>query len=320
MFRNPLTNQNLSDPFVTYDNVTGYYYLIATSSDKIEMYRSKKIGDIIRGGDSKVIYQSEPSKKVFGPMWAPEMYKIGDKWYIYTSCQEIYTENQWIETKRLLILKSKTQNPFDGFEFGSKPDTSIFAIDPSTAIINGKQYICYSRVPGLSGQVLDIREMSDPLTFTDNWAEIARSTYDWELVPPYTGTGINEGAFFVRRGERLFIIYSANGCWSDDYCLGVLEYKGGEVCNPTSWFKHPKPLFVKGNGIYGVGHASFFYSPDGSELWCAYHCLLRTNPECTEMDRHTCVQKIDFDENDYPVMGLPVGIENEISSPSGEEK
>ena len=97
-------------------------------------------------------------------------------------------------------------------------------------------------------------------------------------------------------------------------------YKGGEVCNPTSWFKHPKPLFVKGNGIYGVGHASFFYSPDGSELWCAYHCLLRTNPECTEMDRHTCVQKIDFDENDYPVMGLPVGIENEISSPSGEEK
>ena len=193
MFRNPLTNQNLSDPFVTYDNVTGYYYLIATSSDKIEMYRSKK---------------------------------IGDRWYIYTSCQEIYTENQWIETKRLLILKSKTQNPFDGFEFGSKPDTSIFAIDPSTAIINGKQYICYSRVPGLSGQVLDIREMSDPLTFTDNWAEIARSTYDWELVPPYTGTGINEGAFFVRRGERLFIIYSANGCWSDDYCLSISVHSG----------------------------------------------------------------------------------------------
>ena len=91
-----------------------------------------------------------------------------------------------------------------------------------------------------------------------------------------------------------------------------------EVCDDNNWIKHPNPLFVKGNGIYGPGHASFFKSPDDTEVWCAYHCLLHSNPKAVEMIRHTCVQKISFDENNYPVMGEPVGINIEINSPSGE--
>ena len=255
-FRNPLSDKNLSDPFVTYDKTTGYYYLIATSDDEIRMYRSRRIGDIVRNGESTIVYKNEPEKKVYGPMWAPEMCKVGDRWYLYTSCQETDTENPW-DTKRLLILRSKTENPFDGFEFGSKPDPSIYAIDPTTAFINGKQYICYSRVPGTSGQVLDIREMRDPLTFTDNVSEIARASYPWELVAPYTGTGINEGAFFIQRENKLFIVYSGNGCWSDDYCLAVLEHTGGEICDRKNWIKHSKPLFVKGNGKKKKPHHRF---------------------------------------------------------------
>ena len=168
-------------------------------------------------------------------------------------------------------------------------------------------------------QVLTIREMADPLCFSRKSAELARPTLDWELAEGYTGSSaINEGAFFLKRGRRLFIIYSANGCWSDDYCLGVLEYIGGELCDAKSWIKHPKPLFVKGNGVYGVGHASFFVSPDDSEVWCAYHCLLKSNPEREKTDRFVCIQKISFDESDYPVLGAPIGIGKEIESPSGE--
>ena len=319
LFKNPLSNENFSDPFVTFDKDTGYYYFIASCQCNIlTIYRSKEIGNILKDNDKKDVYFSE--ENVYGPYWAPEMYKIGNKWYIYTSCREEDNDNPW-DIKRLLILKSKTEDPFDGFEFGSKPDTSIFAIDPSSHIINGKQYICYSEVneKEKAFQVLVMRQMKDPLTFTDNQAVIARPTLPWELVPPYDDKeSIVEGAFFVRSGERLFIIYSANGCWSDDYCLGVLEYTGGEVCDDNNWIKHPNPLFVKGNGIYGPGHASFFKSPDDTEVWCAYHCLLHSNPKAVEMIRHTCVQKISFDENNYPVMGEPVGINIEINSPSGE--
>ena len=319
MFINPLSQFNFSDPFITYDKGTGYYYFIASCQcNQLTIYRSKKVSKILTEGESKVVYECG-SNGVYGPMWAPEMYKIGNKWYIYTSCREKWDDNMFAERKIPLILQSKTEDPFDGFEFGSKPDPSIFAIDPTSMVIDGKQYICYSRVNEKGVQVLDIREMSDPLTFTEKVAQIAAPSLEWELAEGYQGdSAINEGAFFVKKGKRLFIIYSANGCWSDDYCLGVLEHTGGEICNANNWKKHEKPLFVKGNGIYGVGHASFFSSPDDSELWCAYHCLLRSNPSREEMDRHTCIQKISFDETGYPVMGDPVGVDVEIEDPSGE--
>ena len=318
MFKNPLSQENFSDPFITFDKVTGYYYFLASCQcNQMTVYRSKHVGDILKKGESKVVYECG-SDKVFGPMWAPEMYKIGKKWYIYTSCREAWDDDMFAIRKQPLILQSKTEDPFDGFEFGSKPDGSIFAIDPTTAIINGKQYICYSRVNEKCAQVLDIREMSNPLTFTDKVAEISSPSLPWEFAEGYAECPLNEGAFFLKKRKRLFIIYSANGCWSDDYCLGVLEHTGGEICDAKNWIKHEKPLFVKGNGVYGVGHAAFFTSPDDTEVWCAYHCLLHSNPTREEMIRHTCIQKIAFDENDYPVMGEPVGPDLELKSPSGE--
>ena len=165
--------------------------------------------------------------------------------------------------------------------------------------------------------MLEIREMNSPVSFTDKKAVIARPYYDWEKAEGFDKYCINEGAFFLKKGNRIFIIYSANGCWSDDYCLGLLEYQGGEVCDPKNWVKYPKPLFVKGNGVYGVGHASFFHSPDGKETWCAYHCLPHSNPERKEMVRYSCVQKISFDKEDFPVFCEPAGSKT-IDAPSGE--
>lgn len=313
---NPLSMQNCSDPFLTYDKKLGYYYLLATEGRGImTVFRSRELGTILTGGEQRDVYVCKTGG-AFGPLWAPEMYKIGGKWYIYTSCQE----DPQCTVKRLFILQSKTEDPFDGFEYGAKPDTSIYAIDPTSAVIDGVQYICYSEVdPERHLQRLVIREMKDPLTFTNNLAPIAYPELPWELVPPYTGhRAIAEGAFFLQHGGRLFIIYSANGCWSDDYCLGVLEHTGGPICDASRWFKHEKPLFKKGNGVFGPGHASFFESPDGSEVWCAYHCLLKSNPDCTPVPRYTCVQKIAFDGQGYPVMTEPVGIGNTIPAPTGE--
>ena len=160
-FTNPLSTGNFSDPFMTYDKDTRYYYYIASCQcDTMTIYRSRHAGDILKSGEKKDVYFCDDL--AWGPMWAPEMYKIGDRWYIYTSCREVKSDNPW-DTKRLLILKSKTEDPFDGFEFGSKPDTSIFAIDPSCTFINGKQYICYSEVDEKEEvfQVLVIREMEE---------------------------------------------------------------------------------------------------------------------------------------------------------------
>ena len=159
----------------------------------------------------------------------------------------------------------------------------------------------------------------NPYTYGTNWATIARAELDWELVPPYVGRhAIVEGAFFLEREGRLFIIYSANGCWSDHYCLGVLEHTGGSLTDAANWKKHEKPFFVYGNGLYGPGHASFFRSPDGSEVWCAYHGMKEHNETCTGAPRFFNIQRIDFDETGYPLPTLPTGYEVELEPPKGE--
>ncbi len=285
----------------------------------MSIYRSKHLYNLITKADYEVVYECG-NNQVFGPMWAPEMYKIKDRWYIFTSCQEKSNENTFAERKRLLILKSKSEDPFDGFEFYSKPDTSLFAIDPTFAVIDDKYYICYSKVNGEAQQVLEIREMDDNLNFTNHFGVIAKAELPWEKVKGYDKYTIVEGAFFLKRNNKLYIIYSANGCWSDDYCLGVLEYLGGDICDKNNWKKHIEPLFKKGNDVYGVGHASFFASPDNKEVWCAYHALAQSNPSLEETKRCTSVQKISFDENDFPVMGEPIRVNEEMNPPSGEIK
>ena len=121
--------------------------------------------------------------------------------------------------------------------------------------------------------------------------------------------------------KRLFIIYSGNGCWHDDYALGVLEFTGGDggdLCDAKNWKKHAEPILVKGNGVFGPGHASFFRSPDGTEFWCAYHALAKSNPSNKPTTRWLNVQKVSFDETGYPVMGDAIGAA-EQKSPSGEK-
>ena len=321
---NPLPGGQAPDPFVTYDAATGYYYLLHSccnedgfTSNELRLRRSRSAARL-RADESKVLYVTNAADRIYGNIWAPEMHKAPNgKWYIYTSCRPTPEDGE----KRLVVFESKTSDPWDGFVFKGFPAPDLFAIDPTVMTwTDGRQYVCYSQVPKGGGQELAIREMTSPWTFAPKAAVIARAELPWELVPPYDRSPIVEGPFFLRSpdGKRLFVVYSANGCWSDDYCLGVVEHTGGDLVSAASWKKHPKPLFSKGNGVYGPGHASFFRSPDGTETWCAYHTLTESNPAWHPQLRPGNLQKIDFDETGFPVMSAPVPRGVSRPAPSGE--
>lgn len=319
-FRNPVSPYDAPDPFMTYDPVTGYYYALYTQASNLELFRSRHAGSIITDGDSRVVYTANGERDgIWGDIWAPEMHRGSNgKWYIYTSGRiGLDTSNP----KRLFVVEGPADDPFEGeWIFRSQLSPDIFSIDPTVYTApDGIQYLCCSRVDCEYGQVLDIWDLSNPYTYGKNSATITHAELPWEQVPPYQGlASIVEGAFFLERNDRLFIIYSANGCWSDHYCLGVLEHTGGSLCDAANWKKHPEPLFVYGNGAFGPGHATFFKSPDGSEVWCAYHAMKEHNEAVTPTSRYFNIQKIDFDETGYPVMGLPVGYETEQDPPKGE--
>ncbi|MBQ8576856.1 MAG: glycoside hydrolase family 43 protein [Clostridia bacterium] len=316
-FRNPVSPFDAPDPFMTWDGVTGYYYSLFTRGSRLELFRSRHAANIVTDVDSRILFLADGKNGIFGDIWAPEMHRAPNgKWYIYTSGRVTPEPGE----KRLFIMESETEDPFGAWNFRGLPAPNLFAIDPTVYTDeDGRQYICYSRVDREYGQVLDIRELVTPFTFGEKTVMIAKAEYDWELVPPYDKSRINEGAFFVKRGKRLYILYSGNGCWSDDYCLGLLEHTGGDLLSADNWKKHEVPVFTKGNGVYGPGHASFFASPDGTEVWCAYHGMKEHNEHAVCAPRYFNIQKMTFDEQDFPVPATAVGYETDLVPPSGEK-
>ena len=318
-FLNPVSPFDAPDPCIVYDSVTEYYYALHTSNN-LTIYRSKHLADIMSNGESRVIYEPNGERDgIWGDIWAPELHRGKDGcWYIFTSGRITREPGE----KRIFVMKALSDDPFGEWEFKGKPFGSTFSIDPTFYVdSNEKQYICYSKVDVRYGQVLEICEMVTPYSYVIKKAMIAKAELEWELVEPYVGTHtILEGAYFLERNGRLFLIYSANGCWSNYYALGVLEFMGGDMCNANCWKKHPEPLMTFGNGVYGPGHATFFESPDGKEIWCAYHGMKQSNDTVTPAARFLNVQKVDFDESGYPIMGKPVGYETPMIPPSGEKK
>ncbi len=318
-FVNPISEKDFSDPFVTYDNKTGYYYGLATRGSRVDIFRSKRIADLgnEETREMKIVFEAG-NNDVYDCIWAPEMHrdKTG-RWYIYTSCRTT-PENG---AKRLFVLEGSCDSPFDGFTFKGYLDLDLFALDPTVAYIDDKQYICYSRYLPEIGQHLELAELITPYTLGDRRLRLAVAEKSWEVVYPYDGekmSKIVEGAFFVKKNGRTFIIYSANGCWSNDYCLGVLEYMGGDVLKKTSWIKHNQPVFTRINGAFGPGHASFFYSPDGTELWIAYHAMKDFNEDAKGATRYLNVQRFDFNESGYPLDQRPSRRDEQLDPPSGE--
>ena len=321
---NPLPGGPAPDPCVVYDGATGYYYALNTnagddgfSATELSIRRCR-VAALLRQGERKVLYVTNATDRVYNCIWAPEMHKApDDRWYIWTS-GAIDPE---CKHKRIIVFQSKTTDPFDGFVFKGHPDPNLDAIDPTVTIFpDGRMYACISPYDEKQ-QWLRIRELENPWTYGEKWADIAFAELPWERMPPhYHNWPIAEGPFFLRSpdGKRIFIVYSANGCWSDDYMLGLLEYQGGDPCRKEAWKKHPLPVFKKGNGVFGTGHASFFMSPDGAETWIAYHSLERSDPEGKPLPRYMNIQKISFDATGFPIFGDPVPHGQQMPPPSGE--
>ena len=84
--------------------------------------------------------------------------------------------------------------------------------------------------------------------------------------------------------------------------------------NPASFTKSG-PVFTGTTGVYGVGHASFTTSVDGSENWIMYHSKVSASPG---WDRVIRAQKFTWNADGSPSFGEPVESAKAISLPSGD--
>jgi GH43 family beta-xylosidase len=85
---------------------------------------------------------------------------------------------------------------------------------------------------------------------------------------------VNEGPEILTHGDKMFLVYSASGCWTEYYALGMLTTSiDSNLLDAASWKKSTQPVFQSSPAAhaYGTGHNSFFKSPDGKEDWILYH-------------------------------------------------
>ena len=123
--------------------------------------------------------------------------------------------------------------------------------------------------------------MKDPATLAGPRVLLCEPDQEWER----RAMPICEGPQILKRNGKLFLIYSASGSWTIDYCLGMLVNCSGDVLDPRAWEKHG-PVFQKTETIWGVGHCSFVTSPCGQEDWIVYHAKTRRKHGWEDRDVH----------------------------------
>jgi GH43 family beta-xylosidase len=312
--RNPITAYGGADPWLTY--YEGYYYLATTTwMSDLMIRRSETLAGLKTALPVSIYHEDDPSRCC--NMWAPEFHLLegpnGLRWYYYYSAGTSGT----LDNQHTHVLESEGTDPMGPYHYVGRiydPMNDTWAIDSSILQLDGNLYFLFSAFVG-NLQSMFIAPMSNPYTLSGSRVMIAQPTYDWEKV----GGNVNEGPVALQHDGQTFIIYSASHCETPDYKLGMLTYVGDDPLRPSSWQKHPEPVFERSdeNGVFGVGHNGFFRSPDGTEDWIVYHANYTETGGCTDL-RNTRVQRFTWNEDGTPNFGIPVSIEEEIPAPSGD--
>ncbi len=317
-FTNPLLTSG-ADPWV-YQKDSIYYYT-NTLGDKIQLWKTKAMSQL-----GKATVQTIWTKPSTGAnsenVWAPELWFLDNKWYAY------YTAGSSadLSSQRLFVLENSSADPLSGtwVDKGkiADPAADYFAIDGTVLEHNNKQYLLWSGHASASdnNQHLYIAEMLNPWTLSSNRTMISSPQYSWENIgaPP----AVNEGPEILKSSAgRIFLTYSASGCWTDDYSLGLMTLRdGGDPLVATDWTKTPQPVFSKSTSsrAYGPGHNGFFKSPDKTEDWIIYHANAQSGQGCNP-SRNPRIQKFSWRADGTPDFGQPVPIGTRLVRPSGEK-
>ncbi len=290
---------NPRDPFVFFKD--GYFYHLFSRATGLWIKKAKELKDLVNTVPVKVF---EPGD--FKELWAPELHVIDGKCYIYVAMDDGDNYHH-----RMYVLENNSSNPEDMFKLHGQLVTNPdrWAIDGSLLRYNGKLYFIWSGWEGFENvsQEIYIQEMKDPFTCVGERSQISKPEYDWEKGGCEGGNNrpyINEGPYALYGEKLIHIVYSGSGSWSDDYCLGLLTFKGGNILDPKNWVKKDKPILWRTETALGPGHASFFNDPRDGTLYVTYHLF---NTDCRNgwADTHAMIQEYKM-VDDYPVLDKPI--------------
>jgi beta-xylosidase len=308
-FSNPLQVQ-FGDPYVLYTG--GRYYMYGTGGEAEKGFAAYSSTDLVNWKEEGQVYfhdnengWSDPDASWGGAYWAPEVYEVKGKFYLFYSAQWKLNPANEVENFRIGVAVADTPTgPF--IDLTDKP---IF--DPGYPIIDanvffdtdGRTYLYYSRAaykhPVKSEIANWARKRGWYKEIEESWVYGVKLKPDFSgvlgnpvllLRPPVrlsdkqagwesrsvTAREVNrrwtEGSVTFKKDSTYYIMYSANHFGGQHYAVGYAT-----SASPLGPFKKAtnNPVLqkntAKGGEVTGTGHNSIAYSPDGKEMFCVYH-------------------------------------------------
>ena len=267
----------LADPFILEDN--GMYYIYGTGSPNgIPVYESKdlKHWSVPKGAKNGLALHKDDT---WGDnkFWAPEVYKIGDKYIMTYSASEhiMYAESD----SPIGPFKQRVQRPYLD-ERGI--DSHIFRDD------DGKAYMFWVRF--LKGNVICVAPMSPDLSRIDldkvkRLIDVQDGT--WERTSSEPVARVAEGPMVIKHDGLYYLTYSCNHFQSKDYAVGyaVSDSPMGE------WKRYEgNPILRAHSGYYGTGHHALLQTSSG-KMYIVYHAH---NSATKVAPRRTLISPIKF--------------------------
>lgn len=238
----------LADPFIMLDGET--YYAYGTHAESgIEVFTSNDLKEWKFQG------LALQKKDVWADrwFWAPEVYKVNGKYYMYYSADEH-------------ICAAVADSPLGPFTQENKTpmiadekciDNSLFIDD------DGKPYLIFDRFNG--GLNINVAELEDDLVTVKRGTvtPCIKTSQSWERVYPT----VNEGGFVIKHKGLYYMIYSANSYESPNYGIGCATAE--KITGP--WTKYDEnPILQFPGNLQGVGHGAIFKDKEG-QLRIVYH-------------------------------------------------
>lgn len=308
-FSNPL-KVTFGDPYVLHSN--GMYYMYGTGSVARPGFAAYSSKDLVHWQPEGQVYLSDnkngwgdTTAKWGGAYWAPEVYEVKGKYYLFYSAQWKNNPAKEEENFRIgVAVADKPTGPF--IDLFSHPvfDPGYPTIDANLFFdTSGKRYLYYSRVAYKHPVKSEIADWAKKKGW---YKEIEESwVYGVEIKPDFSGVigkpklilrppvsrkdkqsewesrsvmaqEVNrrwtEGSTTFKKDGLYYIMYSANHFGGEYYAIGYAT-----ATSPLGPFKKAanNPVLQKntdrGGLVSGTGHNSITYSPDGKEMFCVYH-------------------------------------------------
>ncbi len=322
-FTNPLLSSG-ADPWCMYKD--GFYYYMHTTGRNLTLWKTKNIAEL-KTAEKKIIFTPPATGPYSKDIWAPEIHFVQGKWYVYFAA-----DGSTNQSHRLWVLENSSADPLQG-EWIMKgkittPDDK-WSIDGSMFEHKKQLYFIWSGWAGDTNgeQDIYIARMKNPWTIEGKRIKLSAPEFDWEKNgdthnpndPPHIN--VNEGPEVLIHNDQLFLIYSASGCWTDFYALGMLTASANsDLMDAASWKKSTQPVFKQSteNSVYAPGHNSFFTSADGKEDWILYHANSKPGQGCGGF-RSPRAQRFTWKSDGTPDFGVPVKEGEILQVPSGSK-